>query len=207
MTTPENEPLPENNSAEKADAEVADVLAQAETVINDAAQKTASKPPETGEESSAVKAAETVPEPHPDTALAAERLADLQRLQAEYFNYKKRVDRDREAAKDMHIGIVVESLLPVLDDIYLAREHGELSEGPMAKIASKLEEILGKHGVDHFGEIGDSFDPTIHEALMTLEVPTPEGSTGTTVVQVMQRGYRIGERLVRPALVGVAEAE
>lgn len=142
---------------------------------------------------------------HPDTVLAAERLADLQRAQAEYFNYKKRVERDRETQKDATTARVLESLLPVLDDIYLAREHGDLEGSPFEKIADKLDSTLTKLGLTAFGAVGEPFDPTHHEALMHIEAEVPEGSEGTTIVQVMQPGYRLGERMVRPARVAVAD--
>ncbi|WP_446666710.1 nucleotide exchange factor GrpE [Flexivirga sp. B27] len=144
-------------------------------------------------------------EEHPDTALAAERLDALQRTQAEYFNYKKRVERDREAQKDATTARVLESLLPVLDDIYLAREHGDLEGSPFEKIADKLDTTLTKLGLTAFGAVGEAFDPTHHEALMHIEAEVPEGSEGTTIVQVMQPGYRLGDRMVRPARVAVAD--
>ena len=84
----------------------------------------------------------------PTPGLAAERLRDLQRLQAEYVNYKRRVDRDREVHRDVAVGSVIEALLPVLDDIHLARQHGDLEGGPFAAIADKLEGVLAKFGVD-----------------------------------------------------------
>ncbi len=142
---------------------------------------------------------------HPDTALAAERLEDLRRLQAEYVNYKKRVDRDRAVARELGIQHVLEGLLPVLDDIYFARQHGDLVDGPFAAIADKLETALGRLGAERFGEIGDEFDPLHHEALMQLPGEVPEGATTTTVVQVLQPGYRLGERVVRAARVAVAD--
>lgn len=141
-----------------------------------------------------------------EDALAASYLADLQRLQAEYVNYKKRVDRDRDLIRASAVGGVVEALLPVLDDIHLAREHGDLAEGPLAAIADKLEATLGRFGVERVGAAGEEFDPTIHEALMHVQAELPEGATGTHVVQVLQPGYRIGERLVRAARVSVADA-
>ncbi|WP_226913291.1 nucleotide exchange factor GrpE [Gephyromycinifex aptenodytis] len=137
--------------------------------------------------------------------LAAERLVDLQRLQAEYVNYKRRVDRDREAAKQQAIVGFVDSLLPVLDEITLARQHGELEDGPFAKIAEKLENTLTRQGIESFGEVGEEFDPAVHEALMHTHAELPEGTTATTVVMVMQRGYRIGERIIRAARVSVAD--
>ncbi len=141
-----------------------------------------------------------------EDALAASYLADLQRLQAEYVNYKKRVDRDRDVIRTTAVGSVVESLLPVLDDIHMARQAGDLTGGPFAAIADKLESTLGRFGVERVGEAGQEFDPTVHEALMHVEAELPEGATGTHVVQVLQPGYRIGERLVRAARVSVADA-
>ena len=142
-----------------------------------------------------------------DAALAAERLEDLRRLQAEYVNYKKRVDRDRSVARDQGISHVLESMLPVLDEIHLAREHGDLGEGPAATIVDKLEAVLAKLGIERFGAAGDEFDPNHHEALMRMEADLPEGATTTTVVQVLQPGYRMGERIVRAARVAVADPQ
>ena len=140
-----------------------------------------------------------------EESMAATLLADLQRLQAEYVNYKKRVDRDREVIRHTAVGSVVESLLPVLDDIHMARQAGDLASGPFASIAEKLEATLGRYGVERLGEAGQEFDPNVHEALMHVEAELPDGATGTTVVQVLQPGYRIGDRLVRAARVSVAD--
>jgi molecular chaperone GrpE len=142
---------------------------------------------------------------HPDTTLAADLTRDLQRLQAEYVNYKRRVDRDRELHRDVAVGSVIEALLPVMDDIHLARQHGDLEAGPFAAIADKLEGTLTKFGVERFGQPGDAFDPTFHEALMHTQAELAEGTEVTTVVQVMQPGYKMGERLIRPARVAVAD--
>ncbi len=144
---------------------------------------------------------------HPDTTLAADLTRDLQRLQAEYVNYKKRVDRDRELHHHVAVSSVVEALLPVLDDVHLARQHGDLEGGPFAAIADKLEATLAKFGVERFGQPGDSFDPTVHEALMHIEAELAEGTEVTTVVQVLQPGYKMGERLVRAARVAVADPQ
>ncbi|HEX2704928.1 MAG TPA: nucleotide exchange factor GrpE [Candidatus Lustribacter sp.] len=144
---------------------------------------------------------------HPDTLLAAERLFDLQRLHAEYVNYKRRVDRDRDVARDLGISQVLEAMLPVLDDIHLAREHGDLEGGPLSAIAEKVEHTLAKFGVERFGRVGDEFDPTVHEALMHVEAELPPEATTTTVVHVLQPGYRAGDRLVRPARVSVADPQ
>jgi molecular chaperone GrpE len=149
---------------------------------------------------------------HPDTALAASRLDDLQRLNAEYVNYKRRVDRDRAAVQERAVRDVLETLLPVLDDIQLAREHGDLTDGPFAAIADKLEGSLGKFGLVRFGAVGEAFDPMHHEALMhaawdSANPELPSDATTTTVVQVLQPGYRAGEQVLRPARVSVADPE
>lgn len=144
---------------------------------------------------------------HPDTTLAADLTRDLQRLQAEYVNYKKRVDRDRAMHRDLAVANVVEVLLPVLDDIHLARQHGDLEGGPFAAIADKLDATLTKIGVQRFGQPGDPFDPTIHEALMHIEAELAEGTEGTTVVQVLQPGYMLGDRMIRVARVAVADPQ
>lgn len=148
-------------------------------------------------------------DPHPDTALAAERLEDLQRLQAEYVNYKRRVDRDRALMQERAVRDVLESLLPVLDDIDGAREHGDLVDGPFAAIADKLVSGLGKYGLERFGAKGETFDPMVHEALMHQpwpgDDPALDGAEGTTVVLVLQAGYRVGDAVLRPARVAVAD--
>jgi molecular chaperone GrpE len=137
--------------------------------------------------------------------LAAERLSDLQRLQAEYANYRKRVDRDRDVARESTVASIVGSLLPVLDDIHLARQHGDLETGPFLSIAEKLEGTLSRYGVERFGEPGVPFDPVVHDALMHVEEELAAGTEVTTVVGVLQPGYRIGDKIVRPARVSVAD--
>ncbi len=144
---------------------------------------------------------------HPDSALAAERLQDLQRLQAEYVNYKRRVDRDRAVVQERAVHSVIEALLPVLDDINAARDHGDLGDGPFAAIADKLESTLGKFGLERYGQAGEAFDPMLHEALMHTQAELPEGTDTTTVVQVLQPGYRAGEQVLRAARVAVADPE
>lgn len=134
-------------------------------------------------------------------ALAAERTGDLQRLQAEYVNYKKRVDRDRALSRQAGVEAVVSDLMPVLDSIELARLHGDL-EGGFKLVADELVKLAGKYGLVAFGQVGEEFDPNRHDALM--EVPIEGGVTVTTVSQVMQQGYALGDRIIRPARVGVA---
>ncbi|WP_415119657.1 nucleotide exchange factor GrpE [Micropruina sp.] len=135
--------------------------------------------------------------------LAAERTADLQRLQAEYANYKKRVDRDRALSRQGGVEAVVLDLLPVLDSVEAARSHDELTGG-FKLVADELERIGAKYGLSVYGEVGDAFDPTIHEALMHVPLPDVEV---TTVSAVMQKGVRLDDRVIRPARVGVAEPE
>jgi molecular chaperone GrpE len=161
--------------------------------------------PATGPAPAAGEVVEAELEPDVNERLAAERLADLQRLQAEYANYRKRVERDRALARELTIASVVESLLPVLDDIHLARQHGDLEGGPFASVAEKLEAILSKYGVERFGEPGTAFDPVVHDALMHVEEELAEGTDVTTVVGILQPGYRIGEKVIRPARVSVAD--
>ncbi|MGP3984076.1 nucleotide exchange factor GrpE [Streptomyces sp. KR80] len=132
-----------------------------------------------------------------------ERTADLQRLQAEFQNYRRRVERDRITVKEIAIANLVTELLPVLDDIGRAREHGELVGG-FKSVAESLETVVAKMGLQQFGKEGEPFDPLIHEALMHSYAPDV---TETTCVSILQPGYRIGERTIRPARVAVAEPQ
>ncbi|NUW44790.1 nucleotide exchange factor GrpE [Nonomuraea rhodomycinica] len=136
-------------------------------------------------------------------AQLAERTADLQRLQAEYTNYRRRVERDRVAVREQAVAGALMELLPVLDDIGRARDHGELTGG-FAKVAESLEAAVTKLGLAPFGQKGDPFDPTVHEALMHSYSPDV---TEPTAIEVLQPGYRMGDRVLRPARVAVAEPE
>jgi molecular chaperone GrpE len=179
----------------------------------------ASKPGSPRKEAAGADPAEATPEAaapasddnksdqQPDTqgaevaAKLAERTADLQRLQAEYANYRKRVERDRVAVREQALASVVSELLPVLDDIGRAREHEELTPGFKA-IVERLESTVSKLGLTTFGELGEPFDPNVHEALMHSYSPEV---TEATCVQILQPGYKVGERILRPARVAVAE--
>jgi molecular chaperone GrpE len=130
-----------------------------------------------------------------------ERTSDVQRVHAEYANYRKRVERDREAVREQATSSVLSELLTVLDDIDRAKEHGEVVGGFKA-VADSLDAAVGKLGLERFGEAGDEFDPTIHEALTHTE---SNEVTTTTCVQVFQPGYRYGNKLIRPARVAVAD--
>ncbi|GAA2997067.1 nucleotide exchange factor GrpE [Kitasatospora sp. NPDC006786] len=133
----------------------------------------------------------------------AERTGDLQRLQAEYQNYRKRVERDRLTVREIAVSNILESLIPVLDDIGRAREHGEVTGG-FKSVAESLETVVAKLGLQQFGKEGEPFDPTMHEALMHSY---SSDVTEDTCVQILQPGYRIGERIIRPAMVAVAEPQ
>jgi len=131
----------------------------------------------------------------------AERTADLQRLQAEYANYRKRVDRDRVTVREHAIAGTLIELLPVLDAIGQARDHGELSGG-FKSVADSLQAVVGKLGLVSYGQRGDAFDPKIHEALThTYSADVAED----TCVEIYQPGYKVGERILRAARVAVAE--
>ncbi|WP_084524266.1 nucleotide exchange factor GrpE [Nocardia inohanensis] len=134
------------------------------------------------------------------SAELAERTADLQRLTAEYANYRRRVERDRKATIDNAKAQVVGELLAVLDDLDRARAHGDLETGPLKSVADKLVTALQKQGLEEFGSEGDSFDPTLHEAVQH------EGDGAHPVIgMVMRKGYRFGDRVLRHALVGVTD--
>ena len=132
-----------------------------------------------------------------------ERTKDLQRITAEYANYRKRIDRDRGLVVEQAIGGVLSVLLPIMDDLDRARDHGDLV-GPFGAVAEQLTTVLGKFGLTPFGEQGDPFDPMRHEAVAHRTSPDV---TEPTCVEIMRRGYLLGDRLLRPALVAVADPE
>jgi len=137
-----------------------------------------------------------------DTALfVAELTADMQRIQAEYANYRKRVDRDREVMRSAVVASTLAELLPMLDDIGRAREHDEL-EGAFKSVGEALEATVVRLGLEPFGEVGEPFDPTVHEALTHAH---SDDVAEPTCVAIYQPGYRFAGRVVRPARVGVAD--
>lgn len=192
MTDSQNDNNDDDTTPDATNATGDDALAQAEAIMNDAASSI------DGDETSADDALTAA------TAKAAEHLDDLRRLQAEFVNYRKRVDRDRAALAEQASAKVIEALVPTLDDIAAAREHGDLADGPFASIAAKLEEALSRLGWQAYGATGEVFDPQIHEALMSQ--PSAE-VTEPTVHQVAQPGHRVGDKVVRPARVIVAQPE
>jgi molecular chaperone GrpE len=164
--------------------------------------------PETGQvrEGVAEQAAPAPPSDEPVGALSenakvAELTADLQRVSAEYANYRKRVERDREAMNDLAAAGVVGELLPILDDLGRAEEHGEYT-GALKSIGDQLEATTARLGLEAFGVVGDPFDPTIHEAMTHAE---GKDLAQPTVSMVFQVGYTFRGRVVRPARVGVEE--
>jgi molecular chaperone GrpE len=169
-------------------------------------QETAGPGPATGGEPAETPGTET-PDLAAELATAQSAVGaltnDLQRLQAEYVNYKRRVERDRELVKENATFSVLSAMLPVLDDLDRAREHGEL-EGGFKAVADSLERIVAAHGLVKFGKPGDEFDPRFHEALMHAHSPDV---TTTTCQNIISAGYQIGERVVRPARVTVVDPE
>src|SRR5699024_1896035 len=132
----------------------------------------------------------------------AERTDDLQRLNAEYTNYRRRTERDRQAVIENAKSQVIAAFLPILDDLELARQHGDLNDGPLKAIADKITATLESQKLEGFGEEGDAFDPESHEAVQDLS------SGGDQVVgTVLRRGYRVGDKLVRNAMVIIADAD
>jgi len=131
---------------------------------------------------------------------AAELLNDLQRVQADFANYRKRALRDQQVTSERAKASVIVQLLPVLDDLDRARNHGDLESGPLKAVADKLATALEGLGLSGFGDEGDSFDPSLHEAVQH------EGDgTHPIVGSVMRRGYKVGDQVVRHALVGVVD--
>jgi molecular chaperone GrpE len=185
---PEGGHAPGAGSPQGAADSDGDALAQAEEILNGVD----------------VPAEESVAQGAPASAgnaEAAELRNDLLRLQAEYVNYRKRVERDRAVAGEMAVIGVLNSLLPVLDDVDAARQHGDLTDGPFAAIATKLENALKTYGLVRINETGVEFDPTIHEAL--IQQPG-EDIEVDTVSQVLRSGYKSGDRVLRAAQVIVA---
>ena len=127
--------------------------------------------------------------------------ADLQRLQAEYANYRKRVDRDRASAAEYSVASVLSEFLPVLDDLDRAEQHGELTGGFKA-VADRITAITSKLGLEKFAEVGVAFDPAIHEALVHN---TSADVSETTATEILQPGYKYKERVIRPARVAVTD--
>ena len=174
-----------------------------EGVVEDSASST----PEGGTaESAPVDASALFDSPAPSEPVAPDApdyLGDLQRVTAEYANYRKRVDRDRIAVLEAATAGLLDQLLPLLDDIGRAREHGDLTGG-FKGVGEGLEQVAERLGLERFGVDGEPFDPAVHEALMPA-APDP-AATVATCAQVFQQGYRLrGGKVLRPARVSVSE--
>jgi len=185
----ENFDAESENQPEAANEQpTADALGQAEAILNEAGADVDETEAQQGEAS----------------ATETELRNDLLRLQAEYVNYRKRVERDRAVARESAVQSVLTTILPVLDEIDAARAHGDLTDGPFAAIANKLDNILVQHGLERINEAGVEFDPNIHEALLRQAVPeVPADHVG----QVLRNGYRKGTTVLRAAQVLVATGE
>ena len=184
-TTPAEEPQPEEQAADSAQ-ESAPELADEQTAPEneEGAQALDSDSPEVDEI---------------DRELAI--FQDLQRLQADFLNYRARVERDRGTERQLAVADTIRAFLPALDDLTRAEAHGDLQEGsPMAAIAQKLRAAGEKLGLKAFGEKGEKFDPERHDAL--VQNPNPE-VTEAVVADVVELGYLLGERMLRPAKVAV----
>ena len=146
---------------------------------------------------------ETVEEVAPDQIIdpVATLTNDLQRLQAEYANYRKRIERDRLVAHEMAIGAVLTELLALLDAVDLAEQHGEVTGGFKA-VADQLNSITSRIGLEKYGSEGEAFDPQIHEALMH---ETSADVAVATASKILQPGYKYKERILRPARVSVTD--
>jgi molecular chaperone GrpE len=158
--------------------------------------------PETGEiREPASGPAPGGPAPAPATSGEVDELkSTLQRVKAEYDNYRKRALRDQQLVAERAKAAVVAQLLPVLDDLDRARSHGDLESGPLKSVADKLATALEGLGLSGFGDEGDDFDPALHEAVQH------EGDgTHPVVGTVMRRGYKVGDQVLRHALVGVVD--
>lgn len=216
MTTPGNPADPGREDRDKR-GQAEDLIAEAEAVLADAAVagNGSDADDETGAETGteteadaeaaddaaadAEAGAEPVSEVDALKAELAERTEDLQRINAEYANFRRRTAGERTAIVDATKVKVLEKFLPVLDDLQLARQHGDLEEGPLKAIADKIDSIVSGQDLVAFGEEGDAFDPEIHEAVQDLS-DGGEQVLGT----VLRRGYRVGDKLVRTAMVIIA---
>ena len=200
----------ENPNFESADLEAPDIESPQGPgpVVEEVAQQPSRNPAPPADEAATEIEVEVEVEPEDELTVArreaAERTADLQRLQAEFLNYKRRVDRDRDLVRENAVFAVLSPMLEVLDSIDRARDAGEL-EGGFKGVADQLERIVGGLGLSKYGEPGDPFDPTHHEALS--HVGTDPEVDVVTCKHIAKAGYRIGDRVVRAAQVLVVDPE
>ena len=214
MTNPQNEQMPDNPGAPEATDPEYVSPDQAETLADEAAESEALATDEDpllaadAELEDAAKIAENEIDPDADGDGAvsdielqlAERTESLQRVSAEYANYRRRTERERGELANTAKAKFATQLLPLLDDLDLAEQHGDLEQGPMKAFADKFRTIVAGQGIKEFGAEGDAFNPEIHEAVQDLS----QGDT-KAVGTVLRKGYMIGERLVRNAMVIIAD--
>ena len=214
MTNPYIEQMPDDPGAPEATDEQYVSPDQAETLADEAAESEALATDEDPllaadadlEDAAEIADAEVNPDADGDGAVSdielqlAERTESLQRVSAEYANYRRRTERERSQAGDNAKAKFATQLLPLLDDLDLAEQHGDLSEGPMKAFADKFRAIVSGQGITEFGAEGDEFNPEIHEAVQDLS----QGDT-KVVGTVLRKGYTIGDRLVRNAMVIIAD--
>ena len=214
MTNPQNEQMPDNPGAPEATDPEYVSPDQAETLADEAAESEARATDEDpllaadAELEDAAKIAENEIDPDADGDGAvsdielqlAERTESLQRVSAEYANYRRRTERERGELANTAKAKFATQLLPLLDDLDLAEQHGDLEQGPLKAFADKFRAIVAGQGIEEFGAEGDAFNPEIHEAVQDLS----QGDT-KAVGTVLRKGYMIGDRLVRNAMVIIAD--
>ncbi|MBA1837843.1 nucleotide exchange factor GrpE [Corynebacterium sp. zg912] len=214
MTNPQNEQMPDNPGAPESTDEQYVSPDQAETLADEAAESEALAADEDPllaadaelEDAAEIADAEVNPDADGGGAVSdielqlAERTESLQRVSAEYANYRRRTERERSQAGDNAKAKFATQLLPLLDDLDLAEQHGDLAEGPLKAFADKFRTIVAGQGIKEFGAEGDEFNPEIHEAVQDLS----QGDT-KAVGTVLRKGYTIGDRLVRNAMVIIAD--
>jgi len=209
--TPDDEPRPATPSEdggtadvvepdELVDAEAPDVETPADAEAPAGAKAAAESMAEAPEGSETLSADDEAILDAASADLVADMRQDMLRAQAELVNFRRRVERDREANREAVVAEVIRSLLPALDDLARAEQHGDLAEGPMTVIAQKIRGGLDKFGLAQIGAKGDVFDPSKHDALVQL--PSAD-VTVNTVADVIEPGYTIGDRVIRAAKVAV----
>lgn len=201
--------------SDEIDSELADLLAQ-EAATADEKSQSAEEVSPTSDADSTSSEADAASRAEADSASTeadaasraeadagsreAELLADLQRLQAEFVNYKARVERDRDVARNNAIAEAIRAFLPALDDLARAEAHGDLEGSPFAAVVTKLRNAGDKFGLKQFGAKGEKFDPELHNAL--VQTPNPD-VTENVIADVVEPGFMLGDRLLRPAMVAV----
>ncbi|HSK59537.1 MAG TPA: nucleotide exchange factor GrpE [Actinomycetospora sp.] len=194
-------PAPDGLEGLQGEAQAASAAASASAATGAPTDEGTDAGTDTGSDTGSAPGAD--PELERVRAELAERTADLQRVSAEFTNYRRRTERERETTVAAAKAAVAGELLTVLDDVERAQSHGDLT-GPFKVVADRLTETLQRAGLTPFGAEGDAFDPSVHEAVAHETSPDVAGPTVSTV---MRRGYRFGDRVLRPAMVGVTDSD